>query len=126
MRRLFLVAAALGLALAPAASLAAEMQAFKAGGQTVLVSATTTATTVALKGAGGTLLIVSQCTVPVRVDATGATATTPAVGMPGSLGVPASSTMMTEVGSLVTTVSVKVDSGSACNVELTRGEGLTH
>jgi hypothetical protein len=27
---------------------------------------------------------------------------------------------------LVTAVSVKVDSGTACNVELTRGEGMAH
>jgi hypothetical protein len=64
--------------------------------------------------------------VPVRVDITGAAATTPVVGTPGSLGVPAATFALFKISSSVTTVAVKVDSGTACNVELTRGEGMAH
>jgi hypothetical protein len=107
-------------------AIAAEIQAFKPGGATVLVSATTTAASVTLQGAGGSLLVFNACTVPVRVDSTGNTATTPAVGTPGSPGIPAGNFALMEIGTLASTVSVKVDSGAACNVELTRGEGMSH
>ena len=113
------------LAVAGLAS-AATRQAFMPGGRTVLVSATTTAAPVTLNGAGGSLLVYNACTVPVRVDFTGATATTPTVGIPGSPGVPAATLAVLEIGTFTSTVSVKVDSGSACNVELTRGEGMAH
>jgi hypothetical protein len=116
------------LAVAGLAS-AAVRQAFQPGGKTVLVSATTTAASVALQGAGGSLLVYNACTVPVRVDATGNTATTPVAGSPptpGSPGVPPTTYAVLEIGANVVTVSVKVDSGSACNVELTRGEGMAH
>jgi hypothetical protein len=110
-------------------AVSAEIQAFKPGGQTILISATTTAATYTLQGAGGSLLVSNVCTVPVRIDATGATATTPVTGSPptpGSPGIPPSTFAVLEIGTLATTVSVKVDSGSACNVELTRGEGMAH
>ena len=120
-----LIAAAL---LPSCAAFGAAIQAFKPGGQTVVVSATTTAASVALNGAGGSLLVFNACTVEARVDFTGATATTPAVGVPGSLGVPAATLVVLEMGTgaPITAVSVKVDSGSACNVEITRGEGMAH
>jgi hypothetical protein len=114
----------LALALLPA--YAATRQAFQPGGKTVLVSATTTAAPVTLNGAGGSLLVFNSCAVVARIDATGNTATTPAVGVPGSTGVPASTLAVVEIGANVQTVSVKVDSGTACNVELTRGEGMSH
>lgn len=126
MRQFLVAAAALALLATPTASFAATEQAFKPGGQTVLVSATTTAATVTLNGSGGSLLIVSACTVPVRVETSGQPATTPTTSVPGSLGLGASSTSLLEVGTFLSTVSVKVDSGSACNVELTRGEGMAH
>jgi hypothetical protein len=127
MMRIFRAALLLGVALIPAVAIAATFQAFKPGGKTVLISATTTATTVALQGAGGSLLVSNTCTVPVRIDATGATATTPTAGTtPGSLGVPPSTFAVIEIGTGVATVSVKIDSGSACNVEITRGEGMAH
>jgi hypothetical protein len=129
MMRIFRAALLLGVALIPVGATAANMRAFKPGGSTVLLSATTTATAVTLQGAGGSLLVSNTCTVPVRIDATGATATTPVTGSPptpGSLGVPPSTLAVLEIGTLVSTVSVKVDSGSACNVELTRGEGMSH
>jgi hypothetical protein len=116
----------LAAVLIPAVAIAAKFQAFKAGGQTVLLSATTTATTVTLQGAGGSLLVSNTCAVPVRIDATGNAATTPAVGTPGSPGVPATTLAVIEIGTGVATVSVKIDSGSACNVEMTRGEGMSH
>jgi hypothetical protein len=122
-----LLKAALLLAAAlPACAIAAEFQAFKPGGQTVLVSATTTAASVTLQGAGGSLLVFNSCAVTARVDATGKTATTPAVGTSGSPGIPAGNFALMEIGTFAATVSVKVDSGSACNVELTRGEGVAH
>jgi hypothetical protein len=115
------------LAVAGLAS-AATWQAFKPGGQTVLVSATTTAASVTLNGSGGSLLVFNACTVPVRIDFTGGTATTPAVGVPGDTGIPANTLVVLEMGTgaPITTVSVKVDSGAACNVEITRGEGMSH
>jgi len=113
------------LAVAGLAS-AATRQAFMPGGRTVLVSATTTAAPVTLNGAGGSLLVFNSCAVVARIDATGNVASTPAVGTPGSTGVPATSLAVLEIGTNVTAVSVKVDSGSACNVELTRGEGMAH
>jgi hypothetical protein len=119
----------LGTVLIPVCAVAANMRAFKPGGQTVLLSATTTATTVTLQGAGGSLLVYNSCAVPVRIDATGAAATTPVTGSPptpGSPGIPAATLAVIEIGTFPTTVSVKVDSGSACNVELTRGEGMAH
>jgi hypothetical protein len=118
--------AALFGALIASPAIAAEIQAFKPGGQTVLVSATTTAASVTLQGAGGSLLVFNACAVTARVDFTGHTATTPAVGTPGSPGIPAGNFALLEIGTLTSTVSVKVDSGSACNVELTRGEGMAH
>ena len=125
--RILKAALLLAVALASDEVGAAGIQAFKPGGRTVLLSATTTATTVTLQGAGGSLLVSNTCTVPVRIDATGNTATTPTAGTtPGSLGVPPSAFAVLEIGTLATTVSVKVDSGSACNVELTRGEGMAH
>jgi hypothetical protein len=124
--RLLKAALLIAAALIPAGIVAAEFQAFKPGGQTVLVSATTTAATVTLQGAGGSLLVFNACTVPVRVDFTGNAATTPAVGVPGSPGIPAGNFALMEIGTLASTVSVKVDSGAACNVELTRGEGMAH
>jgi hypothetical protein len=105
---------------------AATRQAFQPGGKTVLISATTTAAPVTLNGAGGSLLVFNSCAVVARIDATGNVASTPAVGTPGSTGVPAASLAVLEIGTNVTAVSVKVDSGSACNVELTRGEGMAH
>ena len=117
----------LAAVLIPAYAVAANMRAFKPGGSTILLSATTTATAVTLQGAGGSLLVSNTCTVPVRIDATGATATTPVTGSPptpGSLGVPPTTLAVLEIGTGVATVSVKVDSGSACNVEMTRGEGM--
>lgn len=122
-RALLLAAAAV---LVPVCAIAAKFQAFRPGGQTVLIAATTTATAVTLQGAGGSLLVSNTCTVPVRIDATGATATTPAVGTPGSPGVPAATLAVLEIGTGVASVSVKIDSGSACNVEMTRGEGMSH
>jgi hypothetical protein len=118
----------LAAVLIPSLAGAATFQAFKPGGQTVLISATTTAASVALQGAGGSLLVFNACTVPVRIDFTGGTATTPAVGVPGDTGIPANTLVILEMGTgaPITTVSVKVDSGSACNVELTRGEGMAH
>jgi hypothetical protein len=126
--RLLKAALLLAAALIPSCAVAATFQAFKPGGQTVLVSATTTATTVTLQGAGGSLLVFNACTVPVRIDFTGGTATTPAVGVPGDTGIPANTLVVLEMGTgaPVTSVSVKVDSGTACNVELTRGEGMAH
>jgi hypothetical protein len=127
--RILKAALMLGVVLIPAYAVAAKMQAFKPGGSTILLSATTTATTVTLQGAGGSLLVSNTCTVPVRIDATGATATTPVTGTPptpGSPGIPPSTFAVLEIGTLATTVSVKVDSGSACNVEMTRGEGMAH
>ena len=97
MRRLLKAALLLGAVLIPAVAIAANMRAFKLGG--------------------------------LRVDATGATATTPVTGSPptpGSHGIPASTLAVLEIGAFPTTVSVKVASGSACNVELTRGEGMAH
>jgi hypothetical protein len=129
MMRLFRAVLLLGTVLIPAYAVAANMRAFKPGGSTVLISATTTATTVTLQGAGGSLLVSNTCTVPVRIDATGATATTPVTGSPptpGSPGIPPTTLAVLEIGTFPTTVSVKVDSGSACNVELTRGEGMAH
>jgi hypothetical protein len=126
MMRIIFRALLLGVALIPACASAAKFQAFRPGGQTVLIAATTTATAVTLQGAGGSLLVSNTCAVPVRIDATGATATTPVPGTPGSPGVPPSTLAVLEVGAGVTTVSVKVDSGSACNVEMTRGEGMAH
>jgi hypothetical protein len=129
MIRIFRAVLSLGAVLIPVCATAANMRAFKPGGSTVLISATTTATTVTLQGAGGSLLVSNTCTVPVRIDATGATATTPVTGSPptpGSPGIPPSTFAVLEIGTLATTVSVKVDSGSACNVELTRGEGMSH
>jgi hypothetical protein len=128
MRFSFKAALLLGAALLPSCALGAAFQAFKPGGQTVLVSATTTAASVTLNGAGGSLLVFNACTVPVRIDFTGGTATTPAVGVPGDTGIPANTLVVLEMGTgaPITTVSVKVDSGSACNVELTRGEGMAH
>jgi hypothetical protein len=116
----------LAAALIPACANAAVRQAFQPGGKTVLISATTTAATVSLNGAGGSLLVYNACTVPVRIDATGNAAATPAVGAPGSPGIPASTLTVIEIGANVQTVSVKVDSGVACNVEITRGEGMSH
>lgn len=110
-------------------ALAAEIQAFKPGGQTIIVSAATTAATATPPGAGGSLLVYNSCTVVARVDGSGNVATTPVAGSPptpGSLGVPPSTLAVLEFGSGVTSFSVKVDSGSACNVELTRGEGMAH
>ena len=127
--RLLKAALFLAAVLVPTIAIAANMRAFKPGGQTVLLSATTTATTVTLQGAGGSLLVYNSCAVPVRIDATGATATTPVTGSPptpGSPGIPAATLAVIEIGTFPTTVSVKVDSGSACNVELTRGEGMAH
>jgi hypothetical protein len=127
--RLSFKAALLGALLIPACAYAAGFQAFKPGGATILVSATTTATTYTLQGAGGSLLVSNTCTVPVRIDATGAAATTPVTGSPptpGSPGIPAGKLAVIEIGANVVTVSVKVDSGSACNVEMTRGEGMAH
>jgi hypothetical protein len=129
MRLSFKAAVLLGAALLPAYAVAATFQAFKPGGQTIVVSATTTATTYTLQGAGGSLLVSNTCAVTARIDATGATATTPVTGSPptpGSLGVPPSKLAVLEIGTLATTVSVKIDSGAACNVELTRGEGMAH
>jgi hypothetical protein len=123
--RLFKAVALLALALMPAVVIAATFQAFKPGGQTVLVSATTTAASVTLQGAGGSLLVFNACAVTARVDATGNTAT-PTAGTPGSTGIPAGNFALLEIGAFASTVSVKVDSGSACNVELTRGEGMAH
>jgi len=124
--RLLKAALLIAAALIPAIAGAAVRQAFQPGGKTVLVSATTTAATVTLQGAGGSLLVYNSCIVPVRIDATGNTATTPAVGTPGSPGVPASTYALLEIGAFASTVSVKVDSGVACNVELTRGDGMAH
>ena len=112
--------------LIPACASAAKLQAFQPGGPTVLVSATTTSASVALPGSGGSLLVYNACTVPVRVDITGTAATTPAVGVPGSLGVPPATYAVFEIGTTVATVAVKLDSGTACNVEMTRGEGMAH
>jgi hypothetical protein len=114
-------------ALTPACADAAAIQAFKPGGPTVLVSATTTSAPVSLPGSGGSLLVFSACTaVQVRIDVTGNNAArTPVVGTPGSIGVPPGLTLI-EIGSLVTSVAVLVDSGTACNVEMTRGEGMAH
>jgi hypothetical protein len=129
MMRIIFRALLLGVALIPACASAAKFQAFRPGGQTVLIAATTTATAVTLQGAGGSLLVYNSCAVPVRIDATGATATTPVTGSPptpGSPGIPAATLAVLEIGTFPTTVSVKVDSGSACNVELTRGEGMAH
>jgi hypothetical protein len=105
---------------------AAVRQAFRPGGRTVLVSATTTASPVTLNGAGGSLLVYNSCAVTARIDATGNAATTPVAGTPGSPGVPATTLAVLEIGSVIQSVSVKVDSGTACNVELTRGEGMAH
>jgi len=124
--RLLKAALLIAAALIPAIAGAAVRQAFQPGGKTVLMSATTTAASVTLQGAGGSLLVFNACTVPVRIDAAGNAATTPAVGVPGSPGVPATTLALLEITSSVTSVSVKVDSGSACNVELTRGEGMAH
>jgi hypothetical protein len=77
----------------------------------------------------GSLLVYNPCTVTARVDATGNAATTPAAGSPptpGSPGVPAGNFALLEIGTLVSTVSLKIDSGSECNDELTRGEGMAH
>jgi hypothetical protein len=126
MRLSFKAAVLLGAALLPSCALGAAFQAFRPGGRTVIVSATTTAASVTLQGVGGSLLVFNSCTFPVRIDATGNTATTPAVGVPGSAGVPASTLAVLEIGTLAAAVSVKVDSGAACNVELTRGEGMAH
>jgi hypothetical protein len=127
MMRIFRAGLLLGAALIPTCATAAGMQAFRPGGATILVSATTTATAYTLPGAGGSLLVSNTCAVPVRIDATGATATTPTAGTtPGSLGIQAGKLVVLEIGANVTTVSVKVDSGSACNVEMTRGEGMAH
>ena len=126
MMRIQKAALFLAAVLIPTYAVAAGLQAFKPGGRTVLISATTTAATVTLQGAGGSLLVSNTCAVPVRIDATGNAATTPAVGTPGSPGVPAATLAVLEIGTFPTTVSVKVDSGSACNVELTRGEGMAH
>jgi hypothetical protein len=114
-------------ALIPAVAGAAEIQAFKPGNPTVLVSATTTAASVALPGSGGSLLVYNSCTVPARIAFTGNAAATPVAGTsPGSTGIPPTTLAVLEIGSSVTSASVKVDSGSACNVELTRGEGMAH
>lgn len=118
--------AGLALLLSTVASLAAEIQAFKPGNPTILVSATTTSANVTLPGTGGSLLVVNACTVPARIETSGQPAATPIVGTPGSLGVPASTMAVFEIGSSVKSVAVLVDSGSACNVELTRGEGMAH
>jgi hypothetical protein len=126
MMRIFKAALLLVAVLIPAYAVAAGMQAFKPGGRTVLISATTTAATVTLQGTGGSLLVSNTCTVPVRIDATGNTATTPTAGTPGSPGVPPTTLAVIEIGTFASTISVKVDSGSACNVELTRGEGMAH
>lgn len=122
------LAAALSICLmaAPMAARAAALQAFKPGGATVVTLATTSAATVTLQGAGGSLQVYNACTVPVRVETNGGTAVTPTVGTPGSLGVAPSSTQLIEMGIYPLTVSVKVDSGSACNIEITRGEGMAH
>jgi hypothetical protein len=121
-----LLAGLLVSALIPVCAGAAELQAFKPGNPTVLVSATTASATVPLPGSGGALLIFSACTVVARVDITGNAATTPVAGTPGSPGIPPTTLVVLEIGSSVTSVSVKVDSGSACNVELTRGDGMAH
>ena len=128
MRLSFKAALLIACALIPAHAGAAAFQAFKSSGRTVVVSATTTAAPVTLSGAGGSLLIFNSCTVVARIDITGNTATTPAVGVPGSLGIPPSTYAVLEMGTgaPISTVSVKVDSGTACNVELTRGEGMAH
>jgi hypothetical protein len=120
------LAAMLLSALIPTCAGAAEIQAFKPGSPTVLVSATTTSAPVTLPGSGGSLLVYNACTVPVRVDITGNAAITPAAGTPRLPGVPAATLALFEISSLVATVAVKVDSGTACNVELTRGEGMAH
>jgi hypothetical protein len=127
--RILKAALLLGAVLIPTIAIAANMRAFKPGGSTILLSATTTATTVTLQGAGGSLLVYNSCAVPVRIDATGATATTPVTGSPptpGSPGIPAATFAIIEIGTFPTMVSVKVDSGTACNVEMTRGEGMAH
>ena len=74
MRLSFKAALLLGVALIPSCALGAAIQAFKPGGQTVVVSATTTAASVTLNGAGGSLLVFNACTVEARVDFTGAQA----------------------------------------------------
>lgn len=118
---------ALLAALIPGCAGAAEIQAFKPGSPTVLVSATTTSASVTLPGNGGSLLVYNACTVMARVDITGNAATTPVAGVsPGSTGVPPTTLVVLEMTSSVTSVAVKVDSGTACNVELTRGEGMAH
>ena len=118
---------ALLLALIPTYAIAASWQALKPGGQTVLISATTTAATVTLPGAGGSLLVYNSCTVVARVDTTGKTATTPVAGTtPGSLGIQPSTLAVIEIGTFATSVSVKLDSAGPCNVEMTRGEGMAH
>jgi hypothetical protein len=105
---------------------AATMQAFKPSGQTVLVSATTTTATVTLNGAGGSLLVYNACTVPVRIETNGSAAVTPTTVLLGSLGVPAATYAVFEIGTTVATVAVKLDSAGPCNIELTRGEGMAH
>jgi hypothetical protein len=110
----------------PVCSLAAEIQAFKPGNPTVLVAATTTAASVASPGSGGSLLVFNSCAVPARIDFTGNAATTPVAGTPGSPGIPPTTLVVLEIGTGATSASVKVDSGTACNVELTRGEGMAH
>jgi hypothetical protein len=59
---------------------AAEIQAFKPGNPTVLVSATTTSANVALPGTGGSLLVFNSCAVPARIAFTGNAAATPVAG----------------------------------------------
>jgi hypothetical protein len=112
-------------ALIPACAGAAKIQAFKPGSATVLVSATTTSAPVALPGSGGSLLVYNACAVMARVDVTGNAAVTPVAGTSnGSTGIPPTTLAVLEIGTFATAASVKVDSGSACNVEITRGEGM--
>ena len=80
MRFSFKAALLLAAALLANFANAATRQAFKPGSPTVLVSATTTAATVALPGNGGSLLVFNACTVTARIDATSNTATTPVFG----------------------------------------------
>jgi hypothetical protein len=126
MRFSFKAALLIAAALLPSCALGAAFQAFRPGGATVVISATTTAASITLPGAGGSLLVYNSCGVIARVDFSGRTATTPTVGVPGSQGVPAATLAVLEIGTFATSVSVKLDSAGPCNVELTRGEGMAH
>jgi hypothetical protein len=55
--RIIFRALLLAAVLVPVCAIAAKFQAFRPGGQTVLIAATTTATAVTLQGAGGSLLV---------------------------------------------------------------------